>query len=727
MHPSISKRGQFLATISLVLISSFSACDAKVKNVDSCGDGVLDPGEECDGDQLSALDCAALGYHEQVGVLTCRGDCMFDLSVCTGGRCGDGAIQRSYEDCEQENLGGATCESEGLGGGSLACASDCNFDTTGCEAFAVCGDGIISTPHEECDGDDLAGASCVTLGYHAGELTCTTDDCRFDREPCEAHGRCGDGIIQTMYAEVCDGAAMAGQDCGTLGYYGGTLLCADDCAHDLSGCEPHGRCGDGVIQEAHEACDGSTFPAGVTCQNEGYHPGVLSCDACELDLSGCDGACGDGVLQEAFESCDGMELGTSVCRDLQLFFGSPVCGAACTPEAGTCTDAYTWGAGAGTASLAYGVATDTTGNVLVTGTTNGSLDGQSHVGGKDIFLTKFGADGTRLWTRQYGTPGDERVYAVAVDAAGNIFLTGSTYGALDGQANAGDWDIFLSKFDAAGNRLWTKLWGTGGSNADNGEDVAVDAAGNIYVTGSTAGALDGQTFQGGHDIFLSKFDTSGTRLWTRQWGTAGQDMGTGLTVGSTGDVFIAGHTFGALNGQTHAGEYDAFLMRVTNVGVHVWTRQWGTGAADFPGAAAVDAAGNLFVIGNTRGALDGQTLIGQVDIFLTKFDASGTRLWTRQWGTAFEDWGDGVAVSSAGDVYVSGYTQGSLEGQSHNGLGDAFLTRLDASGTRLWTRQWGTAFEDEGNGVALDAAGHAFVAGLWGFPGGSDAFLKYFH
>ncbi|MBU1413927.1 SUMF1/EgtB/PvdO family nonheme iron enzyme [Myxococcota bacterium] len=163
-------------------------CDADTKNVDSCGDGFIDPGEECD-INVGDTTCASLGYYSQAGLLTCNIDCTFNLSVCTGGKCGDGMIQTGMgEDCDGAEMAGMECLDLGLGMGTLACKDNCHWNTVGCEFSADCGDGQIQPElNEQCDRENLGGETCYTLGYSqgSGALGCS-DDCRFEIGLCQS-------------------------------------------------------------------------------------------------------------------------------------------------------------------------------------------------------------------------------------------------------------------------------------------------------------------------------------------------------------------------------------------------------------------------------------------------------------------------------------------------------------------------------------------------------------
>ncbi|MBU1245254.1 formylglycine-generating enzyme family protein [Myxococcota bacterium] len=239
---------------------------------------------------MIATTCTELGYYDQQGILSCQSDCTFDLSVCTGGRCGDGIIQTGGgEDCDGANLAGLTCQGLSLGGGTLGCMDTCRWDTSRCEISAVCGDGTVAAPYEKCELTDLQGETCVTQGFYGGELLCATDCRGFDLNGCMAEGRCGDESIQGAFGEICDGTELGEETCEDLGYHGGLLACGDTCtAWDVSACAEVGRCGDGMIQAMYgEMCDGADLDD-QTCGTNGFLSGTLSCDGtCGFDLSGC--------------------------------------------------------------------------------------------------------------------------------------------------------------------------------------------------------------------------------------------------------------------------------------------------------------------------------------------------------------------------------------------------------------------------------------------------------
>jgi uncharacterized protein (TIGR03437 family) len=303
------------------------------------------------------------------------------------------------------------------------------------------------------------------------------------------------------------------------------------------------------------------------------------------------------------------------------------------------------------------------------------------------------------WTRQFGSAGPEAAFGVAT-APGAVYAAGDIYaGAFPDAASAGLHDAFVSKLDLNGNLLWSRQFGTSEDDAARG--VAADASG-VYVVGETRGALRGAS-AGAADVFVRKYDPNGNVLWTRQFGGPEDDQATSAAVDATG-LYVAGWVSGALPGQTSAGgagDVDAFVRKYDFNGNELWTRQFGTADADNAYGIAADSSG-IYVTGDTVGELVSR--IGGTDVFLRKYDASGNAVWTRQFGTDTTDgggYGGAVAVHSSG-VYVASQTTGTFPGQTRfGGLWDAFVQKFDLNGNPQWTRQFGTANDDWSYGIAV--------------------------
>ena len=168
--------------------------------------------------------------------------------------CGDN-VAYGGEVCDGSDLRRESCESLGFEGGTLRCSAACDgYDTSSCTGSGpMCGDGVIDVG-EVCDGAELAGEDCVSQGYDGGSLACRTACDGFDTSGCTGSGPvCGDGVVDV--GEVCDGAELGGEDCVSQGFAGGTLYCGASCDnYDTSGCQMN-ICGNAAI-EAGEVCDG---------------------------------------------------------------------------------------------------------------------------------------------------------------------------------------------------------------------------------------------------------------------------------------------------------------------------------------------------------------------------------------------------------------------------------------------------------------------------------------
>jgi hypothetical protein len=359
--------------------------------------------------------------------------------------------------------------------------------------------------------------------------------------------------------------------------------------------------------------------------------------------------------------------------------------------------------GTSNAEQCFGAAADTLGNVYVSGFTTGSL-GAPLDGAGDTFLRKFNSSGSTVWTQQFGTAASEISTGVSTDLLGNAYITGWTRGDLGG-VNAGMDDAFLIKYDPLGNRLWTRQIGTSGVDQSNG--VSADGLGNIYIAGTTDGSLAG-TSAGGNDAFVAKYDAIGNLLWSRQLGTSGGEFGNSVSADGLGNVYVAGATTGSLMG-VNAGNRDTFLTKYDALGNLLWTRQLGIGNHDETYSVSADNLGNIFVTGLTAGPLAG-TYLGGSDAYLIKYDAAGNVVWTQQVATSSNDEGHGVSVDRIGGVYVAGYTQGTL-GSVHVSGYDSFISHYDASGNLLWTHEMGTASTDLSFGVSANGLGNVFLSG----------------
>ena len=342
-----------------------------------------------------------------------------------------------------------------------------------------------------------------------------------------------------------------------------------------------------------------------------------------------------------------------------------------------------------TNDYANGVATDSSGNVYVTGGTKGGLDGNTSSGDTDLFVIKYNSSGTKQWTKQLGSAVRDSANGIATDSSGNVYVAGATYGGLDGNTNAGNSDLFVVKYNSSGTKQWTKQLGTG--EYDEARGVATDLSGNVYVVGGTKGKLAGASNSGRTDVFLIKYNSKGEKKWTKSLGSNENDLANGVTTDSSGNFYVTGFTYKYLEGNTSAGSSDLFVVKYNSSGKKQWTQQLGSSSRDHARGVATDSSGNVYVTGDTYGGVDGNSNAGYNDLFVVKYLDNGTKQWTKQFGTPSSDLADGVATDSSGNVYVVGYTYGDLDGNTNTGTSDLFVVKYNSSGTKQWTKQLGSS------------------------------------
>ena len=208
---------------------------------------------------------------------------------------------------------------------------------------------------------------------------------------------------------------------------------------------------------------------------------------------------------------------------------------------------------------------------------------------------------------------------MTVDGNGGIFVAGYTDGSIDGQTNNGERDIFTAHYDSAGNKSWTRLIGS--SSRDEFTTMADDGNGGIFVAGNTGtgGSIDGQAHNGESDGFIAHYDSAGNKSWTRLIGSSSYDCINNVTSDGNGGVLVAGYTGGSIDGQTNNGESDGFIAHYDSAGNKSWTRLIGSSSSEYFNNVTSDGNGGIFVAGTTEGSIDGQVNNGYNDGFVVKF------------------------------------------------------------------------------------------------------------
>lgn len=402
---------------------------------------------------------------------------------------------------------------------------------------------------------------------------------------------------------------------------------------------------------------------------------------------------------------------------------------------------------------AYAVAVDSIGNTYVVGgagSTNFPASGglQSALkGAEDVFVTKINPSGSaKLYSTYLGGGGPDEGHGIGVDVQGNAYITGNS-GSIDFplknaiQATpGGSGDAFLAKLNATGSALIYCTY-LGGSGEDTGSAVAVDAAGNAYVTGSTFSndfptTNPYQSVKGAQeDAFVAKMNPAGTAwVYSTYLGGNNVDQGNSIAVDSAGNAYVAGYTassnfpvqspFQSLNA---ANSVDAFVTKLNPAGsALVYSTYLGGSSTDYATAIAVDSSGSAYVTGIVTSddfplanPIDSKLGSHAVDdVFVTKFNPSGSGLvYSTYLGGASADDAYAIAVDHAGNAWITGRTNSSdfpLTNpiQATRFAFDMFITEIDASGsTKLFSTFLGGTGSESGRGIAVDQLGNVHIAG----------------
>ncbi|MEM1135762.1 MAG: SBBP repeat-containing protein [Bacteroidota bacterium] len=367
-------------------------------------------------------------------------------------------------------------------------------------------------------------------------------------------------------------------------------------------------------------------------------------------------------------------------------------------------------------------------------------------------------DPTLLWATYYGVTKTDEGLAVCTDPYGNVYLAGLTHDRVNGfdpdnipfnghdNDFGGEWDAFLVKFDATGNRLWATYYG--GNRRDAGQAVSTDAFGNVYLAGYTDSKSDiaynghdniynetanasGNRFH--RDAFLAKFNSEGIRQWATYYGgeDGRSDVATGVCTDNNGNVFLTGYTNStvgiAFNGHDNSlSNYgDAFLVKFNSNGIRQWGTYLGKLGDDRAYSICSNNFGNIFIAGNTESPFLGHSYAhdvlyaGKTDAFLAKFDNDGDLKWCTYYGGSEKDEGQSVATDLNGNIYLAGLTQsdktiafnGHDESYSGGAAGDAFLVKFNFLGVREWGTYYGGSGSEANTRITVNKHGDVFLTG----------------
>ncbi len=410
----------------------------------------------------------------------------------------------------------------------------------------------------------------------------------------------------------------------------------------------------------------------------------------------------------------------------------------------------------------YFITIDGAGNVYTTGDFRDTVDFDPGAGvynlisdteSADIFLSKLDSSGNFIWAKRMGGKNNDYGISITIDEAGSVYVTGVFIDTVDFDPgtgiyniiSTGQMDIFICKLDSSGNFKWAEQ--IGGTNVDYARSIAIDGAGNIYLTGVFEGVADfdpgpetyEMTSAGDYDIFISRLDSSGNFKWAKQFGGVSYDVGESIATDQACNVYTTGFFMGTIDFDPGAGvcnlvsaggSEDIFISKLDSSGNFRWAKRMGGTDRDMPISIATDGAGNVYTTGNFEGIADFNpgaetcefTVIGNNgDIFISKLDSSGDFVWAKQIGGEDNDVGESIVTDEAGNVYTTGifsllvdfdpgtevYELASL------GSYEIFVSKLDSSGNFVWAKRIGEADTDGSLSIAVDGVGNIYTTGFF--------------
>ena len=379
--------------------------------------------------------------------------------------------------------------------------------------------------------------------------------------------------------------------------------------------------------------------------------------------------------------------------------------------------------------VSYSMAVDACGYVYITGSFAGMADfnpdagvfNLTSAGLQDIFIAKFNASGNFIWAKRIGESSVNIGTSIALDNSGYIYTTGVFWDKADFDpgvgtnylTSAGTQDIFIAKFDTAGNFLWARQMG--GASDDVIYSMALDGSGNLFTTGSFQDVVDfdpgddafNLTSYGNRDVFVSKLDNLGNLIWIKQIGGDASDEGVSLAVDMHGNVYVTGGFYGTVDfdpgpqifNLSSVGFQDIFILKLDADADFIWAKQIGGASSSGSCSIIVDFFSNVYTTGFFAGTISFDSEIstpkltseGGMDIYISKIDGSGNLEWIKQIGGASDDGGNSLTMDGFGNIYAIAGGQETInftgEKNSFNissvGYSDVLIMKLSQSAPSL--------------------------------------------
>jgi hypothetical protein len=386
-----------------------------------------------------------------------------------------------------------------------------------------------------------------------------------------------------------------------------------------------------------------------------------------------------------------------------------------------------------TKEYGYGIGADASGNVYATGYyESGTFDNITPTGkGREgnAYFVKYNAAGVVQWVKLLYASEASYAFDMAVDKAGNIYITGIYVGTmkLDNTVmnTKGGFDIFVAKFSSSGSLIWAKT--AGGVDYDKATSIAVDPDGNVFIGGFFASTshfgTDSITSRGGDDAFMAKYDPNGNIQWVKSVGGLANEESWGITADNSGNAYLSGYygnkAFFGSDSLVSKGGDDAFLIKYDGSGNQVWVKTAGAAKGDDQAlSVATDLSGNVYLAGGCQDSADFSGTIartkGGQDIFLACYSPAGQLSWLHTDGGIGDDYVNDICVDQWGNSWITGvfYNSATIGSTALTGVGGSYFT---ASYSNTGSGKWGVCNKNpggssNGNCIAM-AGGYLYTSG----------------
>lgn len=397
----------------------------------------------------------------------------------------------------------------------------------------------------------------------------------------------------------------------------------------------------------------------------------------------------------------------------------------------TVAQSWSWvkATGFGSQDRSTDIVVDNWGNVYTVGYFSSSLNLQGSPlisnGGTDAFITKYASGGALIWAKRFGGNGNDEAWGVGTDSLGNVYVSGSfqdtvQFGLIEIVSKGFD-DVFCLKLDSAGNQL--RAYATGSIYPDRYASITTNQKGEVFMTGMFADnqgppwvyeTIDFYPYQlmsfGSADIFLVKFDTNGDVSWAKNAGGLSMDLAWKPVLDPDGQILVSGVFLGPTTASfdqfsiSHDGFGDAFVVKYSGSGDVQWVNSGTGNSDDFGIASVVDSKGNVYLLGSfTSNTISfGTTVLpgnGQAQVFLAKYDVTGSLLWAKQYGDIGWDDPMDITIDGNDNLYMTGLYIQSTSFGNYNLIGqaqDLFVVKCDTNGNVLWATSAGGMGSDVG-------------------------------